>query len=469
MTSMVGCPKAAPQLGNAWGTISFLSLVLFLTMVGCTSDADKIRATNEAVGNPPATSTPLSAEIGSTEIQVGDCITSRLPEGIDLEIESVVIVPCSADWQYRALSSFTVVDPNYYPGKGHFSRRAISECDRQFTVALFPSAESWALGDRDVTCLQASFGLSKSDPAKLDRLVGSIRVKVGECFNEAPEIKDGVVELVSCSGEWQFRAINSFTVEDVGRYPGENLFTVRAYAECDRRYTNTLLPTADSWAAGVRTVTCIQEDFGLSGSNPAKLDRLANSTRLNVNECFNEVPETEHTMVELVSCRDRWQYRVLNSFTVDDLDRYPGEGQFDQWAHSECDPRSTNTLSPSADSWGIGDRSVTCLQTDFGMSTTDLAKLDRLVDLTGLGVGDCFNQAPETDYALVEIVSCSGVWESQVVGKFMVAVDDAFPGKEYIETAANEGCGDSSDLYYSPTAESWSLGDRTITCVKSAE
>ena len=94
-TSKVEFVRSASKLSNAGGGMGVLTLMLFLTIIGCTSDAQNIRATNEAAATPPATSTPLSAEIGWTEIRDGDCINSRIPEGID--IESVVIVPCSAD------------------------------------------------------------------------------------------------------------------------------------------------------------------------------------------------------------------------------------------------------------------------------------------------------------------------------------------------------------------------------------
>ena len=355
--------KAAPRLGLAWAAMGLVALTLFLATVDCSSDADNIRATNEAARTTPATSTPLSAEIGSTEIQHGDCITSGLPEGVD--IESVVIVPCSANWQYRALSSFEVHDLNRYPGDDTFLRRAYRGCDRRFTYTLFPTEDSWGLGDRKVTCLQDSFGLSSTDPAKLDRLVKNDRLNADECFNEAPEIEDGLVEIVSCSGEWQYRTLNSFAVADASRYPGEGHFSRSAYRKCDPRYTNTLSPTASSWALGERVVTCIQEDFGLSATEPAKLDRL--------------------------------------------------------------------------------------------------------VDLASLKVEECFNNAPETENARVEVVDCSSAWEFQVVDRFLIPLDDAFPSKEYLETTANQECDASPDFYYSPTPESWDLGDRTITCVKSAE
>ena len=363
LTPVVECANTAPKLGFPWGAMSLVALTLFLAIVGCASDADNIRATNEADRTPPATSTPLSAEIGSTEVQEGDCINSRLPKGID--IESVVIVPCNTNWQYRAL--------------------------------------------------------------------------------------------------------NSFEVDDLDRYPGESSFERRAYRECDRRYTNFLFPTAESWALSDRMGTCLQESFGLSVTNPSKLDRLISSSRLDVDECFNEAPETDDILVELVSCTGEWQYRVLNKFEVDDASRYPGEDTFSRRAQDECDRRSTTIRFPTADSWPVGDRSVTCLQDSFGLSSADPAKLDRLADLGRLDVGECFNEAPETGGLFVEIVSCSGESEFQVGGRFLIPIDGAYPGEDHIEEIANRECGDSFDFYYYPSAESWSLGGRTITCVKSAE
>ena len=355
--------EAAPKLGIVWGNICLMTLTLFLAVQGCTSDAQNIRATNEAAIAPQATSAPISAEIRWTEIRDGDCISSELSEGINTE--SVAIVPCSQGWQYRAL--------------------------------------------------------------------------------------------------------NSFAVQEVETYPGEEFFTQRAYEECDRRYTFLLFPSADSWTLDDRNVTCIQEDFGLSATDPSKLDRLVDSSKLNVGECFDEAPETDYAMVELVSCSGEWQYRTLSSFAVDDAGPLPGESQFRQRAFSECDQRYTISLFPSEYSWALGDRSVICLQEDFGLSATNPSKLDRLFVLNGLKLDDCFNGAPETEFSRVELVSCSNNGEFQVIEQVLIPLDDAFPGDDYLEGIASQACGAIFDFYYYPTAETWSLGDRAITCVAPAQ
>ena len=357
---MFGLTSKSYKFAIAWGGIGILSLILFLSTVGCTSDAQNIRATNEAAATPPATSTPLSAEIGSTEIQDGDCITSRLPEGVD--IESVVIVPCSAEWQYRAVSSFEVDYLDRYPGEASFLQRAYSECDRRFTYTLFPNEDSWALGDRTVTCLQESFGLSVADPAKLDRLVDSNRLDIGQCFDWAPETGDLLVELVSCTGEWQYRTLSSFTVDDFDQYPGQGLFDRRAYDQCGDHYSSTLFPTTDSWAQGDRAVTCLQESFGLSGTDPAKLDRLVNNSSLNIGECFNEVPETGGLLVELISCSGEWEFQIGDRFLIPIDDAFPGEDHIEAIANRECDDSFDFYYSPTAETWGLGDRAISCVK-----------------------------------------------------------------------------------------------------------
>ena len=471
-TSMVEYLRPAPKLGIAWSGIGFVTLMVFLMIVGCTSVAQNIRATNEAATTPQATSTPqatntpLSAEIAWTEIQDGDCIISKLRKGID--IESVVIVPCSADWQYRALSSVAVDDFDQYPGESLFRQRAYKECDRHYIHTLSPSADSWALGDRSVICIQESFGLSVTDPEKLDRLIIRSRLSVEDCLNEAPETEQLMVELVSCSGDWQYRALNSFTVDDFERFPGEDLFSQRTYKECDRQYTSAFFPTADSWALGDRSVICIQEGFGLSVTDPEKLDRLITRIRLSVEDCLNEAPETEQLMVELVSCSGEWQYRAHTSFTVDEVERYPGEASLTQRAYKECDRHHTRLSFPTSDSWALGDRTITCLQESFGLSGTDPAKLDRLVDHQRLNVGECFDEAPETEHLLVELVSCSGEWQYRALSSFTVDDFDRYPGEDLFSQRAYKECDRHYTFILFPLADSWALGDRRVTCLQES-
>ena len=158
------------------------------------------------------------------------------------------------------LNSFDVVDADRYPGEDYFGQLAHESCDRRYSYFLIPPTESWGFDDRTVNCLQDSFGLSAIDPGKLDRLVSVTSLSSGECYNEAPETDELSVELVDCSGEWEFRVLNSFDVADADRYPGEDYFGQRAHESCDRRYSYLLFPLAESWGFGDRTVNCLQEN-----------------------------------------------------------------------------------------------------------------------------------------------------------------------------------------------------------------
>ena len=91
-------------------------------------------------------------------------------------------------------------------------------------------------------------------------LVSASLLRSGECYNEAPETDRSSFELVDCSGEWEYRVLNSFDVAEADRYPGEDFFEQRASESCDRQYSYFLFPSAKSWGLGDRTVKCVQEN-----------------------------------------------------------------------------------------------------------------------------------------------------------------------------------------------------------------
>ena len=252
------------------GLLFVTVMASIIVLTACESDADRVRSTSgadptqAASSAPPPTATPLSAEIEAVDIQDGDCIDSSIEQRVT--IESVVIVPCSGSWQYRVVNSFTVAHSIGYPGEDHFSSLAGERCDRRSTDFIYPTNESWAQGDRTISCLQEGFGLSVTDPPKLDRMAAISRLNVGECYNPAPETGGLLVELIDCSGEWKYRVLSSVVVADSPVYPGEDHFSTLAGEQCDRRFTEFLYPTSESWAMGDRTISCLQGDFGLSAT-----------------------------------------------------------------------------------------------------------------------------------------------------------------------------------------------------------
>ena len=405
----------------------------------------------------------LDRLVSRASLGSGECYN----EAPETDVMSVVeLVECSGEWEFRVINSFDVADADRYPGDNFFGERAAESCDRRYSSGLFPGAGTWGFGDRTVNCLQDSFGLSVIDPGKLDRLVSRGSLGSGECFNVALETDDQLVELVDCSGEWEFRVLNSFDVADADRYPGENFFWERADESCDRRYRSVVSPNTETWGVGDRTVKCIQHSFGLSVIDPGKLDRLVKRASLGSGECFNVALETDDLSVELVECSGEWKFRVLNSFDVADADRYPGENFFLQRAAESCDQRFSSFLLPDTETWGVGDRTVYCLQDSFGLSVIDPGKLDRLVNRVSLGSGECFNGALETDDQLVELVECSGEWEFRVLNSFDVADADRYPGENFFRERAVESCDRRYSYGLSPGAETWEIGDRTVKCLQ---
>ncbi len=327
-----------------------------------------------------------------------------------------------------------------------------------------------SINDADRT--QTASSVPTSTPTPLSAEIDFVDIQDGDCVTSS--LPEGVtiesVVIVPCSGAWEYRVLNSFDVTGLEDYPGKDYLSRAAFQQCDNRYTYILYPAQESWESrlsGDRTIRCLQHSFGLAETDPDKLDRLVSVSRLDVGECYNDAPETGGLQVELVGCSGDWEYRVLSSFGVADSPEYPGEDYFSQLAREQCDRRFAEFLYPPSESWAQRDRTVSCLQPSFGLSTDNPAKLDRLVSPSHLDVGECYNEAPETGGLLVELVGCSCDWELQIVDVFSVAPSDAFPGYAYLQDQANSNCPTSSDYFYTPNRQTWGLGDREVTCVRT--
>ena len=178
-------------------TLWLLLPIALIAYLGCESDVDRIRATNEADRasqtkaastrapaiaapdtNIEATPPSLIAEIDASDVREGDCIISRLPE--DVEVETFQIVTCSGDWQFRVISSFSVEADGSFPGDDYFVQQGFVGCNPRYTYHLIPTKESWEEGDRTINCLQERYGLGLE---KLDRLKGAQSLNDGECID----------------------------------------------------------------------------------------------------------------------------------------------------------------------------------------------------------------------------------------------------------------------------------------------
>ncbi|GFH37775.1 DUF4190 domain-containing protein [Streptomyces pacificus] len=105
-------------------------------------------------------------------------------------------------------------------------------------------------------------------------------------------------------------------------------------------------------------------------------------------------------------------------------------------------------------------------------STFDL-RTGQCFDTPGQGVAD------EDEAAAVRIVDCDSPHEGEVTGAFTLGAIDEWPGQRAVEAEAERRCEDVSSgyaldwwtvpptaepYYYMPTRDSWSFGDRGVTC-----
>ena len=115
--------------------LSIILAIVVLAIIGCGSDAQKIREANEservrqtkvaasavgsAIPTAEASATALVTDINVLDIREGDCISSTLTESHD--VETVEIVTCSGDWNFRVLNRLPLEAGDRFPGDDYFS------------------------------------------------------------------------------------------------------------------------------------------------------------------------------------------------------------------------------------------------------------------------------------------------------------------------------------------------------------
>ncbi|MFE9707617.1 septum formation family protein [Streptomyces sp. NPDC005930] len=125
--------------------------------------------------------------------------------------------------------------------------------------------------------------------------------------------------------------------------------------------------------------------------------------------------------------------------------------------------------------------------TDAVDSAKDGAKkVARQRSVFSLDTGDCYNpfgKAEGTAYT-VEIVPCDEAHAGQVVGEFSIDEGKEYPGDDEVSAVADTRCPVEAQkyaadtwalpkgaelFYYTPTAESWATGDRSVSCTYTAK
>ena len=293
------------------------------------------------------------------DFEVGDCITPE--ESTATGSIRLNKTPCNGEWTYRVLKKIELTE-GPYPGKRQLESEAFHKCGPRFSFMDFPNELGWRQGSRTITCMEKSFGLSVTNPEKLNRLARKPSLTTGDCFNDAPETNSRMAELVGCNEHWEERVLNTFELQDAKTRPTLSEIRRESVARCDRRYTHTQHPIEHTWAWGDRTVQCLQANVTGETGISRTLDNLVNTLLLNPGECAKLDDDIVSYLALLTDCDSPdWDLRVKDRTSVPDSDEYPGEDALNNAADAACDQAPTTYLTPDKFLWERGHRNIICI------------------------------------------------------------------------------------------------------------
>lgn len=158
--------------------------------------------------------------------------------------------------------------------------------------------------------------------------------------------------------------------------------------------------------------------------------------------------QSEVSRVKTVDCAEPHDGEVTAVFDVD-LEEYPGDEAIFEIVIQQCPARSSTAIYPTEESWKEGDREAICI----------------LQSLFDLSVGDCINYPSSGELLTqVERVDCAEPHDGEVAD-ILTMPDGDYPGDDAVFEYADANCPAETDFELTPTEESWSIGDREITCI----
>lgn len=138
--------------------LTSVAIVAVVLLGGCSSDAGKIREANATAAASEGSRVNEDGDqgvISILDVREGDCFNGiSIPEVGTVDFEEIELVPCSGEWDYRAVSSFTISGHTNWPGEEFMGEEADRRCGRVASIFFFPSQQSWDLGDRVINCVQ---------------------------------------------------------------------------------------------------------------------------------------------------------------------------------------------------------------------------------------------------------------------------------------------------------------------------
>ncbi len=351
------------------------------------------------------------------DLEVGSCFNDDLEASGDEElvIDDVDIVSCDEPhdnevydaWDYEGVR---------YPGSATIGDVAIESCLDRFTTAvgvpveltdldvsgLWPTQESWDVGDREILCVLYAFDGSQLTGSRrgLVSQDNAFTLGRGDCF-DAPSLDPEVAEPTSgievrdCEQEHFGQVHETFDV-DGATWPGHDEVADLADERCldafepfvgepwetSALYYGAFRPSQESWDAGDRTVVCYLYDpvnGPISGEASAwalahpvgdvDLGSDYDVSHLAVGDCFDDDFETGE--FGSLSCDQPHDNEV---FAVFDLDEgpWPGPGEvadevaricdpaFEDWVGTDRSDLGWFSFHPNEQSWAQGNRHVVC-------------------------------------------------------------------------------------------------------------
>ncbi len=143
-----------------------------LALAGCNDDTADGAAVATSSTGPPATAGPVAA----TQLAPGDCVTGLvIGDNERRQIESASVVRCDQPHELEVFAVFDLTPADFnaedgaYPGQQRVVDKADDGCGDQLDelgevaesiglIAVWPTPESWTVGDRAVAC--AAFSLT---------------------------------------------------------------------------------------------------------------------------------------------------------------------------------------------------------------------------------------------------------------------------------------------------------------------
>lgn len=142
-----------------------IGLVLFGAVAACSSDSTPEATTTTATVAPIA-----PGPVAATELVAGDCLTGLVIGASErAQIESASVVGCDQDHELEVFATFDLSPADFdavdgaYPGQQRVVSAADAGCSTRSdelgaiseeigVIAVWPTAQSWSVGDRAVVC-----------------------------------------------------------------------------------------------------------------------------------------------------------------------------------------------------------------------------------------------------------------------------------------------------------------------------